>query len=106
MDTSSVSQQERQSPEAASRSKSAEFPLDELESEDAWSPVLLELPVTASSSGLASHPMGLEEGQEDSHLCCPEPVLVSGIKWSIWSSPHMEVCSLPTSTPGEATQIL
>ena len=40
VDTSSVSKQERQSPEAISRSASAKFPLDNLESEDAWSLVL------------------------------------------------------------------
>ena len=44
MDTSSVSEQERQSLEAVSRLESTEFPLDEPESEGAWSLVLLELP--------------------------------------------------------------
>ena len=51
MDTSSVSQQERQSPEAVSRLESAMFPLDKPESENVWSQVIFELPVTTSSSG-------------------------------------------------------
>ena len=42
------------------------FPLDEPESENVWSLVLFELPVTTSSSGWASSLMGLEEGLEDS----------------------------------------
>ena len=101
MDTSLVSEQERQSPEAVSRLESITFPLDELESGDAWSPVLLELPGAASSLGLAGPPVGLEEGLEESHLCSPEPVLVSGVKFSVWSSPCVDLCSLPTSTYGE-----
>ena len=101
MDTLSVSEQERQSPEAVSRSKSAEFPLDEPESEDAWSLVLLELHATVSSSGLVSPPMGLDEGLKDSHLCCPKQVLVSGVKLGVWSSPCVKLCSLPASALGE-----
>ena len=62
MDSSSVSQQERQSSEAVSKSESAMFPLDEPESEYVWSPVLLELPVAALSSGSARGLMGLEGG--------------------------------------------
>ena len=78
---------ERQSPETVSRSASAKFPLDELESEDTWSPVLLEFPVAALSLGSAGLLLGLEEELEDSHLCCLEPILVSGVKLGIWSSP-------------------
>ena len=62
MDISLVSKQERQSPEAVSKSESTKFPLDELESEDAWSLVPLELPVAASSFGSASPLVGKEEG--------------------------------------------
>ena len=40
--------------------------------EDAWSLVLLELPVATSSLESAGPPVGLEEGLEDSCLCCPE----------------------------------
>ena len=94
MDTSSVSEQEMQSLEAVYRSEFTKFPLDEPGFEDAWSLVLLELPVTASSSRLASPPMGLEEGLDDSHLCCPELVLVSGVKSSVWSLPCVELCPL------------
>ena len=79
MDTPSVSEQERLSPEAASRSESAMFPLDNPESEDVWSPVLFGLPVTASSSGSVGFLMGLEEGLEDSCLYHPELVLISGV---------------------------
>ena len=50
--------------------------------------------------------MELDEGLEDSYLCCPELVLVSGVKAGIWSLPHVELCSLPTSTLGEVTQVL
>ena len=78
-DTSSVFEQERQSPEAVSKSESAMFPLDEPESEDVWSLVLFELPAAASSSGLARALMGPEGGLEDSCLHCPELVLGSGI---------------------------
>ena len=67
MDTLSVSEQ---SPEAVSWLESAMFPFDEAESEDAQSSVLFELPVTASSSRLAWHLVGLQEGLEDSCLCC------------------------------------
>ena len=105
MDTSSVSEQERQSLEAVLRSESTKFPLDKPESEDAWSTVLFQLPATAKSSGLASPPMGVEEGLEDSCLCCPELVLVSGFKSGIWSSPHVELCSLPILTLLEVTQV-
>ena len=63
-----MSEQERQSPEAVSRLESTELPLDELESEDTQSPVLLGLPVTASLSGSAGPQVGLEEGLDDS--CC------------------------------------
>ena len=80
MDTSSVSKQERQSLEAVSRSESAMFPLDKPESEDLWSPVLFELPVTASSLGLAGPLMGLKEGLEDSCLCQLEPIPDFGVK--------------------------
>ena len=44
MDTSSLSEQERQSPDAVSKSELAMFPLDEPETEDICSPVLFELP--------------------------------------------------------------
>ena len=67
MDASSVSEQERQSQEVISRLESATFPCDKLESKDAS--VLIELPATASSSGLAGPLVGLEEVLEDSCLC-------------------------------------
>ena len=79
MDTSSVSEQERQSSAAVSSLESAMFPLDKPESEDVWSLVFLELPTTASSSGLARPLMRLEEGLEDFCLCCLELVLVTGV---------------------------
>ena len=47
-----------------------EHPLDDLESEDTWSLVLLELPATTSSSGSASPLVGLEEGLGGSHHGC------------------------------------
>ena len=106
MDTSSVSEQERQSLAAVSRSESAKFPLNKPESEDAWSLVLLELSTTAPLSGSASPPMGLKEGLDDSHLCCLEPVLVSGVKSGVCSLHHVELCSFPASTLGEVTQVL
>ena len=59
MDTSPVSEQERQSQDAVSMSESAMFPLDKPESEEVWSPVLFELPVNALSLGLAKTLMGL-----------------------------------------------
>ena len=92
MDNLSVSEQERQSPEAVSRSESIMFPLDELESEDTWSPVHMELPA-AASSGSAGPLVRLYEGLGDSHHCCPESVLVSDVRSGI--------CSLLTLTSGE-----
>ena len=106
MDMPSVSEQERQSWEAISRSESAMFHFDKPESKDAWSSVLLELPVTASSSGSAGHLVGLEVGLEDSCLHCLELVMVSGVKLGIWSLPRVELYSLPTSTSGELMQVL
>ena len=101
MDASSVSEKERWSPEALSRSESTMFLFDEPESEDAQSSVLFDLPATASSSGSAGPLVGLEEGLEDSCFCCLESVPVSGVILGIWSSPCVEQCSLPTSTSGE-----
>ena len=75
-------------------------PLDEPESADVWSPVLFELPVTTSLSGLGGPLMGLEEGLEDSCFCHPEPVLVSGVRLGSWLLPHVELCSLPTLPQG------
>ena len=98
-----MSEQEKQSPEAVSRSESTELPLDELESEDTWSLVLLELPATTSSLGSASPPAGLEEGLEDSHHACLETGLVSGVGSGVWLLPHVKLCSLPTLTSGEVT---
>ena len=82
------------------------FPPDEPESEYVWSPVLFELPATASSSGSARPLIGQEEGLEDSCFCCLELVPVSGIKLGMWSWPHAELCSLLTSTSGESFQVL
>ena len=42
----------------------------------------------------------------DSYICCPELVPVSGIKSGVWSSPHVELNSLLTSTSGESIQAL
>ena len=106
MDTSSVSEQERQSPEAVSRSESAMFPLDEPESEDVWSLVLFVLPAITSSLVLARPLMELVEGLEDSCLCHWELVPVSGVKLGIWLSPCVELCSLPASTSEEQTWVL
>ena len=103
MDTSSVSEQERQSLEAMSRSESAMFPFDKPESEDVWSSVLFELPATASSSGSAGPLVGLEEGLDNPSLCHLGLDLVSGVKLGIWSLPSVELCSLLTSTSGEVT---
>ena len=105
-DTSSVSDQERQSPEAVSRSEPAMFPLDEPMSEDVWSLVFFELPATTSSSGSAGPLMGLEEELKDSCLCHLEPVLVSAVTLDVWSSPHVELCSLPALVLGERMQVL
>ena len=77
MDTSSVSKQERQFPEAVSRSESAMYPLDKPESEDVQSPVLFELPAAIPSSGSAL--VGLEGGLEDLCLCFTELGLVFSI---------------------------
>ena len=76
----SVSEQERESLEAVSRSESAMFPFEKPESEDVWSSVLFELPVAASSSGSDGPLMGLEEGLMDSCLCHLELGPVSGGK--------------------------
>ena len=73
---------------------------DEPESEDAWSLVLFELPVTVLSSDSAGPLVGLEEGLEDSCLCHLEPVLVSSVKLGIWSLPCVELCSLLASNSG------
>ena len=104
MDTSSVLEQKRQYHRGCVQSESAIFPFDE--SEDASSSVLFELPVTTSSSALAGHLVRLEEGLGDSCLCCLEPVLVSGVKLGVWSSPCVELCSLLTSTSEEVMQVL
>ena len=101
-----MSEQERQSSEAVSRLESTKHPLDDMESEDTWSLVVLELLATASSSGSASPLVGLVEGLGHSHCCFPESVLVSGVGLGIWSSPHVELCSLPTSTAGEVMRVL
>ena len=90
-DTSSVSKQERQSAEGVFRSESAMFPLEKPESEDVLCLVLFELPATTLSSGSARALMKLEERLEDSCLCHPEPVLVSGIRSGMWSSPHVDL---------------
>ena len=79
IDTSSVSEQEKQSPEAVSKSESAIFPLDKPESEDVQSLVLFELPVAVLSSGSVRALVGLEWGIEDSCLHCSELGMVSGI---------------------------
>ena len=79
MDISSVSKQEMQSPGAVSRLESTRFSLDDLESEDTWSPVVLGLPATMSLMGSAGPPVGLEEGLGDSHHGCLESVLLFGV---------------------------
>ena len=101
-----MSEQERQSPEAVSRSESTELPLDNLESEDTWSLVLLGLPAARSTPGLADPLVGPEEGLGDSYCCYLESVLISGVGSGIWLSPHVELCSLLTSTSEEAMQVL
>ena len=105
-DMSSVSDQERQSLEVISRLESAMFPFDKPESEDVRSSVLLQVPVTDTSSGSTKCLVRLEEGLEDSCLCCLEPVPVSGVKSGIWSSPCVELCSVLISTSGEVMQLL
>ena len=89
MDMSSVSEQERQSPEAVSKSESAMFPLHEPDSEDVQCPVLLELPAAVPVSGSAGALMGLDGGLEDSCLHCLELGLVL-----IWACSHhpMQSC--------------
>ena len=69
MDTSSVSEQDKQSVEVVSMLESTVFPFDE--SEDVQSSVLFELPATTSSSGSAGPLMELEEGLEDSLSLSP-----------------------------------
>ena len=102
MDMLLVSEQERQCPEAVSRSESAMFPLDGPGSDDVWSLVFFRLPATDSSSGLTGPLMGLEEGLEDSFVIVAwELDLDSGVKFSVWQSPCVELCSLPTSTSWE-----
>ena len=83
MDTSSVSQQEKQSPEAVSKSESAMFPLDEPESEDVQSLVLFELSEAIPASGSVRVLVELEGGLEDSYLHCLELGLVSDINSSM-----------------------
>ena len=96
MDISSVSEQERQSLEAVSRSEPATFPFDEPESEDVWSSVLFELPATASSSGSVGPLVGLQEGLEGSCLCC-----LSWFQFLVlnWVYGHCPVCSCAHSQP-------
>ena len=60
MATSSVSEHETQSPEAVSISESSTFSIDDSESEDAWSPVLFELPAAVPSSVSMVALVGLE----------------------------------------------
>ena len=60
MVTLSVSEQVMQSPEAVSVSELAISSLDESESDEAWSLVLLKLPATVLSSGSAVALFGLE----------------------------------------------
>ena len=78
MDTSSVSKQEKQSPEAVSKSESI-IPLDESESADVCSLVLFELSMAVPSSGWVRALVGLEGGLEDPSLCYLKLGLVSGI---------------------------
>ena len=61
---------------AVSRSESTKLSLDEPESENTWSLVLLELPAAMSPLGLAGPLVRLEKGLGVSHHCCPESVLV------------------------------
>ena len=68
---SSVSEYERQSEEAVSRSESAMFPFGGPECEGVQSLVFFELLVTALSSGSAGPLMGLEEGLENSLSLSP-----------------------------------
>ena len=105
-DISSVSGQERWSPEAVSRSESTKLPLDELESENTWSLALLGLPAAVSLSGSADPLVGLEEELGDFHCGGPELVLVSGVGLGIWSLRHVELCSLLTLTSEEVMQVL
>ena len=106
MDTSLVSEQERQSLEAVSMMESAMFPFEKPESEDVWSSVVFELPVTDSPSGSTRPLVGLDERLEDSCLCCLEPLPVSSVKLGIWSLPCVDLCSLLTSTSVEVTRVI
>ena len=91
MDTSSVSKQERESPEVVSKSESTMFFFAEPESEDVQSSVLFELPAAIPPSGLVRDLIGLEGGLEDSCLHPPELGLVSGINSGMLVSPCVEL---------------
>ena len=71
-DTSSVSEHVTQSLEAVSMTESSMFPLGELESDEAWSPVLHGLSAAVLSSGSAMALVGLEWGLAGSCSLCSE----------------------------------
>ena len=88
VDTSSVSEHMIQSPEAVSKLESATFFLDELESNEAWSPVLHELPAAVPSSGSVMALVGLEGGLVGFHLHCSELGPAFSTSLCVFLSPH------------------
>ena len=106
MDTSSVSEHEMQSSEAVSKLESATFSLDELESSEAWSPVLHRLPAAVPSSGSMKALVGLEGGLVGSCPHCSKLGPASSTNLGMFSSCHAELCSILTSTSWELTWVL
>ena len=85
--TSSVSEHEMQSPEAVSMLESATFSLDDSKSNEAWSPVIFELPATVPSSGSMVTLVGLEEGLAGYCPCCSKPGPASSTNLDVFLLP-------------------
>ena len=107
MVTWSVSQHVMQSLEAVSISESATSSLDESESDEAWSPVILELPATVPSAGSVVALVGLEWELVGSCPCyCLKVGPASGTNLGMSSLPCAELCSILSSTSWELTLVL
>ena len=93
-----------QSPEAVSISESATSSLDESESDEAWSLVLLKLPAAVASSGSAVALVGLEGQLVGSCPCCClklDPAYSTNLHVSL--PPCTELCSVLALTSWESS---
>ena len=113
--TSSVSEHVKQSPEANSILELATFSINTSKSDEAllwlvslslsWSLVLLEVPTTIPSSGSAVALVWLEEELVGSCPCGLELGPASSTNLDVFSSPFVELHSLPTLTSWELTWV-